>query len=102
MTKKEKIDTMIISDLHLGAHSSKAKELVVILLSYDFKRLILNGDIFDDFNFRRLNSEQWKILSIFRRLSKKCEVVWISGNHDGDALNLSRLIGVKVFRQYIW
>jgi UDP-2,3-diacylglucosamine pyrophosphatase LpxH len=104
MANKEKkiIDTLIISDIHLGSSLSRARELAEVFRIYQFKRLILNGDIFDGFNLKRLSGAQWGILSFIRKLSKKSEVIWIHGNHDGDAGALSSLIGVKVYRQYVW
>jgi UDP-2,3-diacylglucosamine pyrophosphatase LpxH len=99
---KEKIDTLILSDIHLGSKFCRADKVLEILGKYDFKRLILNGDIFDGLNFKRLNRHHWEILSKIRKLSSVCEVVWINGNHDGDAALLSRLIGVRVYKNYSW
>jgi len=100
--KRTKVDTLIISDIHLGFKLCRARDLVRILDDYRFERLILNGDIFDDLNFNRLDSEHWEVLSLFRHLSKFCEVVWIIGNHDGRIEELSRLIGVKVHNDFMW
>lgn len=99
---KVKIDTLIISDTHLGENATRCIELLSILRKYDFKRLILNGDIVDGLHFQRFHSEHWDILSEFRKLSKQSEVIWIHGNHDAAAHILSRLLGVKVFNKYIW
>jgi len=100
--KKEEVDVLIISDIHLGSGLSMAGKLVSELKKYKFKKLILNGDIFDGLNFKRLHSGHWAVLSMIRKLSKKGEVIWIIGNHDGTIGALSQLIGVKVYRQYIW
>jgi UDP-2,3-diacylglucosamine pyrophosphatase LpxH len=98
--------TLIISDLHLGADISRAKEALTFLQSRKFKRLILLGDIFHDLNFRRLTKEHWKFLSHIRKLSnprRKIEVVWVEGNHDhGLAELMSHLVGVPVYQQYAW
>lgn len=99
---KIKVDTLIISDIHLGFRYSRVAKLTEVLERYRFKRLILNGDIFDDLNFNRLNSEHWDVLSLFRHLSKYSEVVWVIGNHDGRADILSRLLGVTVRNDYQW
>lgn len=96
------VDTVIISDIHLGFKFCRADKLLDTLKQYEFKRLILNGDIFDDLNFKRLHSEHWEVLSYFRHLSRDHEVVWIIGNHDGQAKILSRLIGVPVHDSYRW
>ena len=98
--------TLIISDLHLGADISRAKEALAFLEGRRFKRLILLGDIFHDLNFRRLTKEHWKFLSHIRKLSnprRKIEVVWVEGNHDhGLAEVMSHLVGVPVYQQYVW
>lgn len=99
---KKVIGTLIISDIHLGSDLSRVRKLAEVFRAYQFKRLILNGDIFDGFNFKRLSSAHWGILSFIRKLSKKSEVIWIHGNHDGIISALSQLLGVRIYRQYIW
>lgn len=99
------VDTMIISDIHLGSEVCRSHELLKLLKSYSFKRLILNGDVFDDLNFKRLRGDDWDFLNYIRRLSnpkRHCEVVWVAGNHDGVAEILSHLLGVEVFEEYSW
>ena len=59
-------------------------------------RLVLNGDIFDDVNFRRFNADNWHVLKAIRALGERIEVVWIRGNHDGPAQVLEPLLGVRV------
>lgn len=104
MANKEKkiIDTLIISDIHLGSNLSRVRKLAEIFRVYQFKRLILNGDIFNGFNFKRLSSAHWGVLSQVRKLSKVSEVIWIIGNHDGAIGALSELLGVRIYRQYVW
>src|SRR6202521_5882282 len=100
------LDTVIISDLHLGSEVSRAGEALQFLQSIQFKRLILLGDIFADLNFARLTKEHWKFLSYIRKLSnpkRKIEVVWVEGNHDHGLTNImSHLVGVRVFQDYTW
>lgn len=82
---KEIIDTLIISDVHLGSIVSRAKEALETIKNYSFKRLILLGDIFDDLNFERFTDEHLAFISHIRGLSdseEKPEVIWIIGNHD--------------------
>lgn len=99
------VDTMIVSDIHLGSEVSRSHDLLAMLQHYSFRRLILNGDVFDDLNFKRLSKSDWKFLSVIRKLSnpkRHCEVVWVAGNHDGVADILSHLLGVEVYDEYIW
>jgi len=100
--RKIKIDTLIISDIHLGGGSTRFLEVLKVLNDYSYKRLILNGDILDGLSFKRFHSEHWEILSKLRKLSKFCEVIWIHGNHDAAADILSRLLGIKVRNKYVW
>ena len=65
------------------------------------RRLIINGDVFDSIDFRRLKKSHWKVLSQIRHLSDKMEVIWIAGNHDGSAEIVSHLLGVRVVEEYI-
>ena len=50
---KEKIDTLILSDIHFGSELCNAELLLEILSRFNFKRLILNGDIFDHLNSKK-------------------------------------------------
>lgn len=99
------VDTIIISDIHLGSLVSRSQQLIQLLKRFRFKRLILNGDVFDDLNFKRLKKKDWKFLSLIRSLSHPRhgrEVIWVIGNHDGIAETLSHLLGVEVVEEYIW
>ncbi len=99
-------NTLILSDLHLGAETSHAREATRILQENRFERLILLGDIFADLNFARLKKEHWKFLGHIRKLSnpkRNIEVVWVEGNHDhGLADIMSHLVGVRVYDSYVW
>jgi len=99
-------DTILVSDLHLGSETSRAREATQFLRAAMFNRLILLGDIFCDLNFRRLKKEHWQFLSLIRKLSnpkRGVEVVWVEGNHDrGLAQLMSHLVGVRVYDDYGW
>lgn len=99
-------DTLILSDVHLGADMSRARDALRVLQQNSYRRLILLGDIFADLNFGRLKKEHWKFLGYIRKLSnpkRKVEVVWVEGNHDhGLAPIMSHLVGVRVFQEYRW
>jgi UDP-2,3-diacylglucosamine pyrophosphatase LpxH len=99
-------DTLILSDLHLGSHISRAQDALRMLRETTFRRLILLGDIFSDLNFGRLTKEHWKFLGYIRKLSnpkRNIEVVWVEGNHDQGLTNvMSHLVGMKVYEEYSW
>jgi UDP-2,3-diacylglucosamine pyrophosphatase LpxH len=94
-------DAVILSDTHLGSDNCQARQLTRFLESVLdgevlTQRLILNGDVFDSIDFRRLKKHHWKVLSILRKLSDRIEISWINGNHDGPAEIISHLLGVEV------
>lgn len=100
------LDAVILSDLHLGSANCQAKhvcDLLERIVAAELKtaRLILNGDVFDSIDFRRLNKNHWKVLSLIRKLSDQMEIVWLAGNHDGSAEIVSHLLGVTVQDDYI-
>jgi UDP-2,3-diacylglucosamine pyrophosphatase LpxH len=99
-------DTLIVSDLHLGADMSRAREALNVLRENRYRRLILLGDIFADLNFGRLKKEHWKFLGFIRKLSnpkRNIEVVWVEGNHDHGLTDImSHLVGVRVYQEYQW
>ena len=86
--------THIISEIHLGSPVCRV-EKVLECLERPCDKLIINGDLFDSFNFKRFNSEHWQVLSTIRRLSKKIPVIFCRGNHDSNIESLSTLLGVE-------
>ncbi len=100
------VDTVIVSDIHLGSDVSRSKRLLALLRAHKYRRLILNGDVFDDLNFKRLSKDDWRFLSYVRKMSnprRGVEVVWVVGNHDGGVSEiLSHLLGVPVREEYIF
>lgn len=99
-------DTVVVSDIHLGSHVSRSRALLELLQTISYRRLILNGDVFDDLNFHRLKKDDWKFLSFIRKQSNPRlgqEVIWVVGNHDGGVAEvLSHLLGVEVHEEYAW
>jgi UDP-2,3-diacylglucosamine pyrophosphatase LpxH len=94
--------TIIISDLHLGSDVCRARELEQFLDHIEKRcdRLILNGDVFDSINFRRLKKHHWNVLSLLRKVSDKIDVIWVCGNHDGTAEIVSHLLGICVVDEF--
>lgn len=101
----EYYDAIVISDIHIGSHICQSLQVIKFLRSVRHKeintnRLIINGDLFDDLNFTRLNKYHWEILSEIRKLSKTIDLVINLGNHDGAAEVLSHLLGIEVLDDY--
>ncbi len=81
------VETILISDLHLGAKDSKADECRRFLKRYRFQRLVLVGDIIDVWALKRGSTWRPEHTRFVRFLLKKmereqCEVIYLRGNHD--------------------
>lgn len=96
-------DAEIISDVHLGADVCEAKALLEYLRGIEerTRRLIINGDLVDSLDLRRLTKSHWHVLSKLRKLSKRMEVIWVEGNHDCQCEILSHMIGTRCRPDYI-
>jgi UDP-2,3-diacylglucosamine pyrophosphatase LpxH len=83
--KKRKVDVLIISDIHLGTYGCHAKELLYYLRSIKPKKVILNGDIIDiwQFNKRYWPRSHTKIIRhILGWITKGVKTYYVTGNHD--------------------
>lgn len=82
---KRKVEIVVISDVHLGTYGCHAKELLHYLNSIKPKKIILNGDIIDIWQFRKRYFPKAHLLIIKKLLSfatKGTKVYYITGNHD--------------------
>ena len=85
LLKKRKPEIVVISDVHLGTFGAHAAELCEYLESIQPKKLILNGDFIDIWQFRKSyfpKSHLEVIKKIIDLNSQGTEVVYITGNHD--------------------
>lgn len=98
---KRKLDIVVLSDIHLGTYGCHAKEVLHYLNSVKPKKLILNGDIFDIWQFRKRyfpKSHLLVIKKIFALAAKGTKVYYITGNHDE---KLRRFSDTKMGNIYI-
>lgn len=102
--RKDKINTIIVSDVHLGSIISRAEALTELLSSLEFERLIILGDLFDSGYFKRLDQSHWKLLSLIQKLSdpaSTCEIIWVRGNHDKKMANtMAHMVGARLVDEY--
>ena len=85
MIIKRKLELAVISDVHLGTYGCHAKELLNYLNSIEPKKLILNGDIIDIWQFskRYFPKPHLKVIKkIISMASDGVEIIYITGNHD--------------------
>jgi UDP-2,3-diacylglucosamine pyrophosphatase LpxH len=99
-------DCIVISDLHLGSDVCQARLLEEFLIwaVEHCDQLVINGDIFDDLNFKRLTKRHFACLKVIRRNSDRDDfrLVWVRGNHDGPADIVSHIVGVEILDEYIF
>jgi UDP-2,3-diacylglucosamine pyrophosphatase LpxH len=99
-------DCLVISDLHLGSDMCQAKLLEEFLTwaAQRTKELVINGDVFDDLNFKRLTKRHFACLKVIRRNSDRDDfrLIWIRGNHDGPADIISHIVGVDILDEYVY
>jgi UDP-2,3-diacylglucosamine pyrophosphatase LpxH len=99
------VDTLIVSDVHLGLPASRPRDLLAVLEQWRFERLILLGDIFHDWSFRHLCADTWRLLAHIRHLKQRseAEIVWVLGNHDRHLSHLvAKLVGVETTESFQW
>jgi len=102
---KQTVNTFIFSDVHLGSPLSRPTLLLASLQEYNFKRLILLGDVFEDVNFKKLPDMHWGLLKYLNNLMKnsEIEIVWIRGNHDEMLDKISSIfLGIEILDEYKW
>ncbi|MBX6314897.1 MAG: UDP-2,3-diacylglucosamine diphosphatase [Isosphaeraceae bacterium] len=103
--RERKYDCLVISDLHLGSVVCQARLLEEFLTwaAENARELVINGDIFDDLNFKRLTKRHFACLRVIRRNSDRSDfrLIWIRGNHDGPADIVSHIVGVEIRDEFI-
>lgn len=94
--KKREVEVVVISDVHLGTYGCHAEELLKYLKSIKPKKLILNGDIIDIWQFSKRYwpaAHMQVIKHIIGLISKDVKVYYITGNHDE---MLRRFVGFRM------
>ena len=82
---KRKVEIAVLSDIHLGTYGCHAKEVLHYLNSIKPKKLILNGDIIDIWQFRKRyfpKAHLQIIKKVIALATKGTQVYYITGNHD--------------------
>ncbi|WP_010182546.1 UDP-2,3-diacylglucosamine diphosphatase [Aquimarina agarilytica] len=83
--KKRVVEVLVLSDIHLGTYGCHAKELLLYLKSIKPKRVILNGDIIDIWQFKKRywpKSHMKVVKHVMQWITKGISVTYITGNHD--------------------
>ena len=83
--KRREVELVIISDIHLGTYGCHSEELLRYLKTIKPKRLILNGDIIDMWQFSKRfwpKSHMQIVKHITGLLAKGTKITYLTGNHD--------------------
>src|ERR1044071_8810654 len=82
---KRDVEVVILSDIHLGTYGCHAEELLRYLKSIRPKKLILNGDIIDMWQFSKRywpKSHMQVLKHITGLLTRNTKIIYLTGNHD--------------------
>lgn len=78
--------SIFISDIHLGTKDCKASLLLQFLKASSCDTLYLVGDIIDGWRVQqnkfKWTKDQTDVIRYILKMSKKCKVVYVVGNHD--------------------
>ena len=83
--EKREVELVVISDIHMGTYGCHAEELLRYLKTINPKKIILNGDIIDIWQF---NKRYWPqthmqvIKYLIDLIGQGIPVHYITGNHD--------------------
>lgn len=83
--RKREVELVVLSDIHLGTYGCHAEELLRYLKTIKIKKLILNGDIIDMWQFSKRywpKSHMQVVKHITGLLTKNTKIVYLTGNHD--------------------
>ena len=93
--KKRKVETLVLSDVHLGTYGCHAKQLLSYLKTIKPKTVVLNGDIIDVWQFSKSywpKSHMRIVKQIMNWMSKGVKIYYVTGNHDE---MLRKFVGFK-------
>jgi UDP-2,3-diacylglucosamine pyrophosphatase LpxH len=83
--RKREVELVVLSDIHLGTYGCHAEDLLRYLKSIKPKKIILNGDIIDMWQFTKRywpKSHMQVIKHITGLLARNTKIVYLTGNHD--------------------
>lgn len=91
---KRAVEIVVLSDLHLGTVGCHALELTKYLNSISPEKLILNGDIFDIWNFKKYywpDTHMEVVKCFISMLANGTDIYYLTGNHDEVIRKISSL-----------
>ena len=101
--------TLLLSDLHIGFRFSRASDVLKVLSSEKFDRLILVGDIFDIAQLMKRpywDEHHTAVLKKILKIARNKEVIYVIGNHDYPLFYLQeytkKVAGLQFCREYTY
>ncbi|MGY3173424.1 UDP-2,3-diacylglucosamine pyrophosphatase LpxH [Pseudomonas sp. TE12234] len=95
-SRKQRVRTLWISDVHLGTRDCQAEHLSQFLKGYHADKIYLVGDIIDGWKLRGGMYWPQAHTNVIRRLltmaKRGTEVIYVTGNHDEFLRRYSKLI----------
>ena len=95
-SRKQRVRTLWISDVHLGTRDCQAEHLSQFLKGYHADKVYLVGDIIDGWKMRGGMYWPQAHTNVIRRLltmaKRGTEVIYVTGNHDEFLRRYSKLI----------
>ena len=94
--RKRDVELVVLSDIHLGTYGCHAEDLLRYLKTINAKKIILNGDIIDMWQFSKRywpKSHMQVVKHITGLLAKNTRIIYLTGNHDE---MLRKFSGLKV------
>jgi UDP-2,3-diacylglucosamine pyrophosphatase LpxH len=106
-TKRTRLRSVFLSDVHLGSKDCRAKELLEFLAGVETDHLFLVGDIVDFWSLRRSffwPQEHNEVLRTILDMAKEgTRVIYVPGNHDDDIREFcgSQFGNLTIRRKYV-
>lgn len=104
-----KIDSLFISDVHLGSRGSNSNELIEVLKKYEPENIFIIGDFIDGWLLRRRWYWNKNFTLLIRKLIllsvKGVNIVYVTGNHDEFLREFTPFRfneNVVIVDEYIW
>jgi UDP-2,3-diacylglucosamine pyrophosphatase LpxH len=94
-------DTVVVSDLHLGARNSRGNDFLRFLHTLQTDRLVLAGDLFNDHRLRGLQERDVQVVELLRQYARGVHVDWVVGNHDPSPDWFAGLLGITAVEEVV-
>ncbi|MGD0577210.1 MAG: metallophosphoesterase [Candidatus Staskawiczbacteria bacterium] len=82
------------SDFHMGSGTFNARFFLDTIRKYNYRWLILNGDIYDE--GAELNADEKEVVAYLK--ANAWRIIYIRGNHD--PARISKILGIKTRRRF--